>query len=63
LVHLPLCVDVDRAVFGAMVDFIAMVHVVQGSRRVWASASAMTSVRSSTSLVPLGRSLVESSGV
>jgi hypothetical protein len=63
LVHLALGVDVDRAVFGAMVGFIAIVHEVQGSRCVWASASPTTSVRSSTSLDALGRSLVESSKV
>jgi hypothetical protein len=63
LVHLSLGVDVDRAVFGMMVSFITTVHAVQGSRCVWALALPTTSVRSSTSLVALGRSLVESSRV
>jgi hypothetical protein len=31
LVHFPFGVDVDGAIFGFVVDFIAMVHVVQGS--------------------------------
>jgi hypothetical protein len=63
LVHLLLGVDVDRVVFGAMVGFIAIVYAIQRSQRVWASASSTTSVLSSTSLVALGRSLVEGSGV
>jgi hypothetical protein len=28
LVHFPLGVDVDRAIFGTMIGFIAMVHAV-----------------------------------
>jgi hypothetical protein len=44
LVHLPLGVDVDRAVFGAMVGFIAMVHIVQGSQCLWALASPTSSI-------------------
>jgi hypothetical protein len=63
LVHVPLGVNVDRAIFGTMVDFIAMVHAVQWSQCVWASASPTTFVRRSTSLVGLRRSLVESSRV
>jgi hypothetical protein len=56
-------VNVESAVFGTTVSFIAMVHAIQGSQCVWASASPMTTVRSSTSLDALGRSLVESSKV
>jgi hypothetical protein len=58
LIHLPLGVDVDRAVFGTMVSFFAMVHAVQGSRCVWASALPTTSARSSTSLVAWGGGVV-----
>jgi hypothetical protein len=53
LVHFALDVDVDRAIFGAMVGFIVVVHVVQGSWCVWSSASPATSIRSSTLLVAL----------
>jgi hypothetical protein len=63
LVHLPLGVDVDRAVFSVMVGIIAMVHAVQVSRCVWASVLPTTSVGSSTSLAALGKSLVKSSRV
>jgi hypothetical protein len=60
LVHFALSVNVDRSVFGAMVGFIAVVHVVQRSWRVWSLASPMTSVRGCPLLVALGRPLVES---
>jgi hypothetical protein len=63
LVHFPLGVDVDRAVFGTMIGFIAMVHAVHGSWCVWASASPVTFIRSSTSPVALGRSMIERSRV
>jgi hypothetical protein len=63
LVHFVLGVDVDRAVFGAMIGFTAMVYAVQRSCRVWSSASPATFVRSYTPLVALGRPLAESSGV
>jgi hypothetical protein len=63
LVHLPLGVDVDRAVFSVMVGIITMVHAVQVSQCVWASVPPTTSVGSSTSLAALGKSLVKSSRV
>jgi hypothetical protein len=63
LVHLPLGVDVDRAVFSVTVGIIAMLHAVQVSQCVWASAPLVTSVGSSTSLAALGKSLVKSSRV
>jgi hypothetical protein len=63
LVHFVLGVDVDRAVFGAMVGFIAVVHAVQRSWHVWSSTSPTTSVQGCPPLVALGRPLVESSGV
>jgi hypothetical protein len=50
LVHFLFGVDVDGAIFGFVVGFVAMVHVVEGSWCIQASAAPMTSVRSSTSL-------------
>jgi hypothetical protein len=63
LIHFLLGVDVDRVVFGMVVSFMAMVHAEHGSQCVWALALPTTSVRSSTSLDALGRSLIESSRV
>jgi hypothetical protein len=39
LVYFPFGVDVDGAIFGAMVGFVAMVHAEQRSRCLLASAS------------------------
>jgi hypothetical protein len=63
LFHFLFGVDVDMAVFGTMIGFIAMVHAEQGSRCVCASAPPTASVQSSASLVALVRPLVDSSGV
>jgi hypothetical protein len=44
LIHFLFGVDVDGTIFGAMVGFVAMVHVVQRSWCAWASASLPTAV-------------------
>jgi hypothetical protein len=54
LVHFPFGVDVDG---GAMVGFVIVIHAVQRSRCVWASASPLAAVQSSAPLVVLGGDL------
>jgi membrane associated rhomboid family serine protease len=63
LVHFRFGVDVDGAIFGFVISFIAMVYAVQGSWCIWASAMPTASVRRFASLASLQRPLVKSSRI
>jgi hypothetical protein len=63
LVHFPFGVDVDGAIFGFVVSFVAMVHAVHGSWCIQALATPMASIQSSASLTGLWRPLVKSSRI
>jgi hypothetical protein len=60
LLHFLFGLKIDGAIFCAMVGVAAMVHVVWRFHCVWASAAPLATVRSSTSLVVLGGSSIES---
>jgi hypothetical protein len=47
LVQFQFGVNVDRAIFGFVVGFVAMVHAVEGSWCIRASTAPTASVRSS----------------
>jgi hypothetical protein len=61
LVQFRFGVNVDGAIFGFVVGFVAMVHVVEGSWCIWASTAPTASVPSSASLAALWRPLVKRS--
>jgi hypothetical protein len=50
---------IDGAIFCAMVGFIAMVHAIWRFHCVWASTAPAAMVRSSASLVVLGRGIFD----
>jgi hypothetical protein len=60
LLHFLFRLKVDGTIFGAMVSFTATVHAVWRFHCVWASVVPPAIVQSSTSLVVLGGSLIES---
>jgi uncharacterized membrane protein required for colicin V production len=60
LLHFLFGLKIDGAIFYVMVDFTTMVHAVWRFHYVWALATPPATVRSSTSLVILGGSLIES---
>jgi hypothetical protein len=59
LLHFLFHLKIDGAIFCAMVGFIAMVHAIWRFHCVWASTAPAAMVRSSASLVVLGRGIFD----
>jgi hypothetical protein len=59
LLHFPFSFEENGAIFGAMVGFTSVVHVLWGFCSVWASATIVAMIWGSTSLGVWRGSLIE----